>query len=638
MHGISFLLLLTIVLTDANSYYNYMPIIQSPGLYYEKVGTLNLYNDNWKLITYLNLQNYRDEFKLILLFTHDIQRLCLLTKNRLGMITSECDSFNKTVTDSIQNIRFQDDLILDMLGIDTHSVREKRALINAIGTISKTLFGTLDADDAKYYDDQIEKLKLDQNHLSKLLKRQTSILQNTVHLLNSTINSKASKYFGNFSIKINEIVSTLNRLSKNDTEFKEKEELIVKIDELVSILNMILMSFKFNQSNLLDIILYAERGILHPLVISPVSLVNELSKLQAYLDGLSFPINPVVENMHILYNLVKTNVYYLNGKISFVILIPLIDPRIYDVLKVSSLPILISNSTYIFVVPQNNYLAIYAVKQHYFLLDRLEISECNKIFVDNYICKQQKPIYLVHLHGGCEANLFSPTTTIPESCEKRLMKLNHSIFIQLASANTWLYVIPSEEIIDINCKLTSQRISIKLNNTGVLYVDSNCTAYTRSMILKPHQQFSSNILINYIPPLDLKQVINFNISSYKAQELSLLSTPIIIGTNDLKTLSKLGQDIQLLQKEEDSNDYKNSNINIHNILSYSLISVIVIALVLYFIFKTKIFRNIFKRKNKVSNETQSATQESACSSDSASNSSPRIGENCTSIPRYNFQK
>lgn len=57
--------------------------------------------------------------------------------------------------------------------------RFKRGLINAGGSVSKTIFGALDENDAVNFNLAIEKLKASDSHLLNLVKQQTSVLKNT---------------------------------------------------------------------------------------------------------------------------------------------------------------------------------------------------------------------------------------------------------------------------------------------------------------------------------------------------------------------------------------------------------------------------------------------------------------------------
>ncbi|XP_074031661.1 LOW QUALITY PROTEIN: uncharacterized protein, partial [Leptinotarsa decemlineata] len=269
-----------------------------PGLYYEKIGTLNLYNDDWKVIIHLDLYDYYDEYELIHFYVHQIGLICFIT-----------------------------------------SV-SKRSLTDGVGSVSKTLFGTLDEDDAIHFNSQINTLKKNRN---------------TKYIIEATnINSAKYEqyYFDHFDTKINRIVKYVNDLNENISNFEIKDHLTFEVNELVSIFNLILTIFKVNQNNSGEIMSFAQRGILHSLVITPMKFIHEASNIHNFISDLTFSVTPVIGNMHILFNYITTNIVFINKKLTFVLYITLIEKPDYDVSKMSSFPVPLTNNIFGFIFPQ----------------------------------------------------------------------------------------------------------------------------------------------------------------------------------------------------------------------------------------------------------------------------------------------
>ena len=65
--------------------------------------------------------------------------------------------------------------------------RYKRGLFNFVGRISKTLFGTMDDDDAQYYHDQIERFEQGSTTLTQLVKQQLIVVKSTLRVFNETL-------------------------------------------------------------------------------------------------------------------------------------------------------------------------------------------------------------------------------------------------------------------------------------------------------------------------------------------------------------------------------------------------------------------------------------------------------------------
>lgn len=88
-------------------------------------------------------------------------------------------------------------------------LREKRGLLNAIGSISKSLFGTLDEDDLTTINQNIDKLFDLNNNL-------TSIISNQTHVMRILLDNSNAK-------TINMIQTELHKITK---ETKLEAELI----------------------------------------------------------------------------------------------------------------------------------------------------------------------------------------------------------------------------------------------------------------------------------------------------------------------------------------------------------------------------------------------------------------------------
>ncbi|XP_074034446.1 uncharacterized protein [Leptinotarsa decemlineata] len=506
--------------------YKILPLSLGPGLYYEKIGTPNLYNDDWKMIIYLDLYDY--------------------------------------------------------------------------------------------------------------------YLPNTVHFMNRT-----NTYFDNFDTKINRIVKSVNDLNENISNFEIKDHLTLEVNELVSIFDLILTRFKLNQNNLVEMISFTQRGILHPLVMSPMKSIHEASKIQNYISDFTFPVTPVIEYMHILFNLITTNIVFIDKKSTFVLYIPLIEKRDYDVFKMSSFPVPSTNNAFGFILPQESFFVTDFSKQYFFSMNDFELFSCKHVLADRYICKQNKPIYLAHLHKGCESNLCMPTTSIPDSCDRRIIHIKETLFIQLANKNSWLFVSPHKEYVDLKCRSIEGRQTITLNDTGVLSISSNCSVYSKSVILTPHEEFSSEVITHYIAPLNLKKEINSNLSNFVLSKIKPIETPLVINSKNYHDLKEISHNFQKLQENEnESLSTVNRTDLVHHGILYFIVCLLFCLLIFY------ILRTLHKRYKSESNVSLHSANEIDVTGGAqkteeiknqldhialkGSSKASRGSENCT-LPRYNFQ-
>lgn len=67
--------------------------------------------------------------------------------------------------------------------------RTKREWFDIIGRGAKVLLGTLDSDDAQYYNDAIKGVNENKETLTKLMKDQINVVKTTIVTFNSTLNA-----------------------------------------------------------------------------------------------------------------------------------------------------------------------------------------------------------------------------------------------------------------------------------------------------------------------------------------------------------------------------------------------------------------------------------------------------------------
>lgn len=108
-----------------------------------------MYSDNLKFITYIDITNYSENLVFVKIILKKSINLCKL-------ITTEHHKLYCVQTLKFFNIQLpslikKEKTINDIIGNN----RQKRGLLNFIGSAAKSLFGTMDSNDAEYYDEVI---------------------------------------------------------------------------------------------------------------------------------------------------------------------------------------------------------------------------------------------------------------------------------------------------------------------------------------------------------------------------------------------------------------------------------------------------------------------------------------------------
>jgi hypothetical protein len=133
--------------------------------------------------------------------------------------------------------------------------RCKRGIINGVGSVLKTLFGTMDDNDAQYYNDAINRVISDNKHFKNLLQDQTQIIQDTLITFNNTITE-----FNICKRKLNENITMFNNFSNFIENFTEGIKVSQLVTEHTTLLLQITQTLDDDFDNLISVILFAQRN------------------------------------------------------------------------------------------------------------------------------------------------------------------------------------------------------------------------------------------------------------------------------------------------------------------------------------------------------------------------------------------
>jgi hypothetical protein len=187
------------------------------------------------------------------------------------------------------------------------------------------LFGTLDGDDAQYYNEQIEHFEQNSNSLTRLLRQQLTVVRSTLGAVNDTLVevTRNEERMREGLVRIQSYVNSMAAIYGNVSNL-----LSVKIT-LESHLARVLDGMNALQ-RYLDIILSslvdAQQGILHPQIISPYVIVDSLLRDSPYFPPeTSPPVTLSRDSAHVLYKLCDVHIYIHKNVLEYVIVLPLVN-------------------------------------------------------------------------------------------------------------------------------------------------------------------------------------------------------------------------------------------------------------------------------------------------------------------------
>lgn len=343
------------------------------------------------------------------------------------------------------------------------STREKRGLINGLGSVIKFISGNLDSQDEEKYNSILEHLQRNQQDLQAQIKAQYSINEAVQRNFNKTL----------------ETINFNNKELKKELEFWTYQKYPMTADSQ-SILehHLILLNLLLNTVQDIENSLVACRtGVLHPSVISPHLLVQELRKLSKYY-GNRF-LNFENQNLLEIQSYIKVRCYVGREEIVYFLDIPIVDPETYTTYHLEPLPTLV-NQEYLIIVPSVKYF----LKSKNLIIPLLQKCPQGHLqLCPNYFTSPSKP--------ECETQFLQTGDTLKCKFTKLITPTNHAKL--MLEINQYLLFLPKSDSLIIT---TESNTEIKtLVGTYLISPGNSLIIYQNSTLFAPHNEFAGKPLI-----------------------------------------------------------------------------------------------------------------------------------------------
>lgn len=396
-----------------------------PNIYFDYMREARIYHQHWKVIVYFDV---RDLYQTA---TH-IDSLLLWAstgKDKNSKMIWESHNLRYALWKTYaQNVVASTGLSLEDSPLNV-SPREKRGLFNFVGTIAKSLFGTMSADDADYYNTAIDSVITTNNKLARLVKNETHILQTNIIDAN---------YIQNVTL------SHITSIQDQITNFTLNTEHFLKLGLLISMFADSILIFE-------SMIMHAEISQLHPNLFTPSQLKTIVQDI-----SLKYGQNQLVKglselNYHHLFLTSNVNAVVLKShKICFEIRVPILEQTVFSAIHLVPLPLIQKHYSH-FVALDSQYIFLDLSTRNYMPTTLQEISKCRK--ADNILyCERHVPKFSLSMQDPClKVATRSHLGESHETCSMGIARINHTVWIQLQSPNSWIGIFPSCEYGQLNC-------------------------------------------------------------------------------------------------------------------------------------------------------------------------------------------
>ena len=482
--------------------YSIKKLDSTSGIFFEFHGEAHYYNNEQEVITYLNIDVQSQKIKIV-------ADLCAKTKSTVDRFLHSHDVdldhhlvLLKQFSKEIDLIRSRAEHLHQLLG---HYVSNKfkRGWFDFVGIAAKELFGIMDSKDAEYIDLKLNEFDNSEHILASTIKEQSHVVRSTILNFNNTVAS-IKQLESQFTKNIQKMIKSINK----NAEAAQIIDFQLTVDEHFIQFAHLINNIKLEYDALINAVLFASKGILHPSILSPAQLFDYLKSIAHSIPpGLQLPLPSNSKNAHLLLKIIDLIVYFYNSRLVFKIKIPLFPVQPFSIYKLNPLPFKLVNNTYVFIKPSQNYIVVRKDKQQYLMIHENELNNC-KVFYRKFLCKQNQPFYDITYNGNCEAKIFAlHEINVLEECDVRLSRIVKGVWHRLDKKNSWIFVVQSKKSMTISCNNVEYAKDILIENSGILSVSENCTAYVDNTMLQPFRNYESSIEKDFSPPFDACEAI-----------------------------------------------------------------------------------------------------------------------------------
>lgn len=560
------ILLITLVWYIDTNGLTFEPRTNETGIVYNDMGTTYTYYTRWHLCYYYDLTLYYDQMEKLETCVQQMNYIC----DKI-IDDSICKITTAIFTEDLRKIRLTNGEMNKSHG------RDKRAPLEFMGKLGNVIFGIMDAETARQYDDKINELQAEAERNRHLAKEKTTLIQRTLEFSNKT--------FSDFRDKINQLSEHIENL--NLSIGSRVDEIIIgdKFRDVSNVATLIMIDHN-ELSTRIEAALEDSRTER----ISELVPLRELEKdLNAITLGKTQTLPTKLKNgMQNIGNFIKTRSTLFNNKIFVEMSIPIVGKQPFTLLKAIPIPVHARDKLFI-LSPTSTYFLINTMESKYIPMSIEDINGCVHFDGDKLICNPSAPVY--HNPGTvCELAMLTNKSLSAMDKACKLEEIPEGDYIIQLSANNKYYIHVFRNLDLVNaCEDGSVEIDTILQS-GILTIEPDCTVSSKDIQMRAneHKYFNDTSLI--IPNNSLTNLVLDRPNPARTSNDSARGTLLI--RNNYDELKDLADQVNELAVQE-STDVELKRIHYDNLShSWALFiigaTILVLAAVAAFIIYTRV--------------------------------------------------
>lgn len=558
------------ILGLAQAQINITPFNHSTGIYFEDIGKLEVVAMKWTLVVYYNMTSYWEEIEVFKEAHVELDAACK------EFTSLRCDVILQQLQWQFKNLVEENEFLLTS---NKERRRAKRGLGDTIGLVLGDMFGILTQREADQYEAQFEDVNSNDNHLMALIRNQTSIIDNTVKLVKHNSNLTRTS--------LNNLIKDQQRLRSEMTllnEYRTQEDRARSIIMSMIELTLILKNLEDTQHGLLDIIFDSHHSILHPSILAPSQLEDQLQGIRQHIPAsITIPGHDIHNLMHI-YQTMNVRSRVTQRNVIFEITIPLSFAVDYNLLAVVPVPDINQNNIQSHIVTSTKYLAMDNHREHFTSLTTEELNRCQIFPPSQFLCEISPIFNAMKNESQCEVAILQRKSTLDTLCKvESINAANH--WIKLHAQNQWIYVVPNETTVDIICG--SKVHAYNFQGSGLVSIDAGCTLRDENVQIIAIGTARNNITSEF------HKLSNFVSGAINLMEFSSKLKTRTSVNDHLKLMpaldtTNLEKELELIKGNQQLPTRMNKHDIHHYTVSYSIIGILITCFAIcYFKLRSK---------------------------------------------------
>lgn len=503
------------------------PFQTDPGIYFNPINHVKIINNEWNIIAYFNLTSYNEELNNLDQHMDELRLICRQT----NALRSYCESTMTLLKVRLSRLHENNELISRNHSRSIISQRHKRA----IGFIAGLAIGAgvthyLHSSDTENCKNNIKLLQENEDHLLELIKNHTSIIETTTNILKKE-DSRIHDHFLMFKDDLAKLQTSVKYFESWSNQQHANSMIMHQVNLLTNNLMLYISEFEHIQDKVIDVLINAQHGRMHPLIIHPYQIEEQFQFIQLHLPSDSqLPIDDAME----LYSKFEVKIGLTNDQILFKIILPLVERQSFELFQLIPVPIL-KEEKFVWIVNEFEFIVINESMDNYFSLTMKEAQACIQT-KKGLLCHPHNPIYNQNTTSSCIMKLLKNNDT--SICEVKVT--NPYTNIVKLSQGSWLYYTNHSTSAIQSCQTKDQNITLMRN--GIIDIKIGCKLQIEGMIIQNYQQFNSTI-VSDIPHVSkftiitntTQSIIDMNLNSTIDHEFG---TDILNITRQLESMKK----------------------------------------------------------------------------------------------------